>query len=303
MIRFLRAAAPLALLLAACKPEPAAVAPASRAERPAEGRPALWRVSDKDTTIYLLGTIHVLPTGFRWETGRIPAAIVGSERLILETVVPKDPAAVSNILLGMGQSPGLPPLLARVGPDKREALRSAIDRSGLPANVLDGLETWAAGFLLVATQLGALGLDGGNGVEEQLSARFEEGAKPIAGLETVREQLGFFDTLPEADQRAFLEGVVDKPEALRDQYEAMLAAWAKADLPAIARTFDEELEQTPRLRERLVTARNRAWAAAIARSMAEPGTWFIAVGAGHLTGAGSVPELLGKASVKVERVQ
>ena len=30
-----------------------------------EPAPAMWRLADADTTIYLLGTIHLLPEGFR----------------------------------------------------------------------------------------------------------------------------------------------------------------------------------------------------------------------------------------------
>ena len=33
----------------------------AEARAPEAGRPALWAVSDADTTIYLFGTVHVLP--------------------------------------------------------------------------------------------------------------------------------------------------------------------------------------------------------------------------------------------------
>src|SRR5438270_6875574 len=57
-------AAPLAALLAIASPAAAATAPA----RPAH--PALWAVSDADTTIYLFGTIHLLPEHYQWRTAK-----------------------------------------------------------------------------------------------------------------------------------------------------------------------------------------------------------------------------------------
>lgn len=42
-----------------------AQAPAATAAAPApkQVKPALWKVADEDTTIYLFGTIHALPKG------------------------------------------------------------------------------------------------------------------------------------------------------------------------------------------------------------------------------------------------
>ena len=83
----------------------------------------------------------------------------------------------------------------------------------------------------------------------------------------------------------------------------MLASWSQGDEAAIARSFDDELKETPRLKAVLVTQRNAHWADWIAARMAKPGTVLIAVGAGHLAGGGSVPNLLTAKGLKVERVE
>ena len=51
-----------------------------------------------------------------------------------------------------------------------------------------------------------------------------------------------------------------------------------------------------------VARRNARWADWVSARMAQPGTVFVAVGAGHLAGKGSVQALLGEKGLKVERV-
>ena len=55
-----------------------------RAGRAGEPRPALWLLADADTTIYLFGTVHILPPGFRWRSPAIDGAIRDADELVLE---------------------------------------------------------------------------------------------------------------------------------------------------------------------------------------------------------------------------
>ena len=83
----------------------------------------------------------------------------------------------------------------------------------------------------------------------------------------------------------------------------MIGAWGKGDTKAIAVTFDDELRLSPELTEVLLKRRNIAWADWIGKRMDMPGTVFVAVGAGHLAGEGSVDALLSAKGLKVARVQ
>ena len=65
--------------------------------------------------------------------------------------------------------------------------------------------------------------------------------KPVGQLETNAEQLGFFDALPEDAQRTLLVASLDQPEQVRQQFQEMLAAWARGDVNAIARTFNDDM--------------------------------------------------------------
>ncbi|MEO8547239.1 MAG: TraB/GumN family protein, partial [Sphingomicrobium sp.] len=81
----------------------------------AGGRPALWQVADRDTTVYLFGTIHLLPKDYHWRTVAFDKAVAGSQGLVVETIVDNaNPQALAAELAQLGFRDGLPPLATRV---------------------------------------------------------------------------------------------------------------------------------------------------------------------------------------------
>jgi uncharacterized protein YbaP (TraB family) len=281
----------------------ASIAPQA-ASAQAAAKPALWEVSDPDTTIYLLGTIHLLPSNYSWRGKAIDRAIARSDSLVVETIVDsKNPQALAAELARLGFSRDLPPLANRIHPAKRPLLQAAIVKSGVPPHVLDQMETWAAAFTLLGVQFKELGLHGEHGVEQTLREAFAAAGKPVGQLETNGEQLGFFDTLPQNAQRSLLEGAIETPNSMSADFAEMLRAWASGDVDAIARTFNQGFAESPELREALLRRRNANWSQWIARRMAGPGTTLIAVGAGHLAGPDSVQDMLQRGGYNVKRVQ
>jgi uncharacterized protein YbaP (TraB family) len=290
----------LRLLLAGLLPLAGSAVEAKPAKSP---RPAMWKVADADTTLYLFGTIHLLPKGQGWRTPAMDSALAGSDELVLEVANIDDMMAAAQAMAKLGFSPGLPPIAERVPEGKRAAMRSMIAESGYPEAVFDRLETWAAALSLMGVTFKRLGLDPSLGVEKQIGAPFRASGKTVTGLETVEQQLGYFDTLSEGAQRALLLSVVEDSADTRAQFRKMLEAWASGDLKGIARTFDDETQMSPELKAALMSRRNAAWADWLAKRMDRPGTAFVAVGAGHLVGEDSVQAMLKKKGIRAKRVQ
>jgi uncharacterized protein YbaP (TraB family) len=167
------------------------------------------------------------------------------------------------------------------------------------------MKTWAAALMLTGAALQQIGVDAAAspGVEPQLTALFRSADKPVDGLETAELQLGYFDKLPETAQRAFLVATLDAPAKAKADFQKMLTAWEKGDPAAIEKAFADDPEFTPALRDLLLRQRDRLWADALARRLEQPGTVFVAVGAGHLVGPDSVQRMLADKGLKVTRVQ
>jgi hypothetical protein len=266
--------------------------------------PALWEVSDPDTTIYLFGTIHLLPNGYQWESPKIEQAVQKSDQLYVETIVdPEHPQGILDALDALGNADGLPPLASRIAPAKRPLLEAAIAKTGIPRPMWDRMKTWSAAFRLLGLQYTELGLSGENGPELTLRNEFTAAGKKVGQLETNAEQLGFFNSLPASAQRSLLEGAIETPEVLRKEFDPMLAAWAKGDVHGIAITFNADLADTPELMNTLLKQRNANWKGWIERRLAGPGTVLLAVGAGHLAGSDSVVSMLQKDGYRVRRLQ
>ena len=277
---------------------------ASAAADAKAAKPAMWQVADKDTSIYLFGTVHLLPPGTQWRSAKFDKAANDAGTLVVETIIDeRNPAAFAAELARLSVRPGLPPLVARVAPDKQAALRAVIVKSGIPEIALNNMETWAAAFALLQLQFKELGVSGGDGVEQALKSAFTSAGKPIQQLETNSEQLGFFDTLPEKAQRELLEGAIESPALAKKQFDDMLAAWMSGDVNAIGRTFNSEFQNSPEMKEILLRRRNVNWSGWLERRMQQPGTVFVAFGAGHLAGDDSVVELLKRRGYRVKRVQ
>lgn len=263
-------------------------------------RPALWRATDGDTTIWLFGTIHLLPPGVRWNAGPVAQAIAQSDTLITE-IPEADPTAQAAAFLKLTRADEASPLAERVPPGERSALAAAVAAAGVPAATLDRMTTWGAALALTSGMARGLGATRAAAPEAALAAAFAR--KKRAALETFAGQLTLFAKLSEADQRQLLIAVVQSTRDAKSAFARLLAAWCAGDAAAIAATFDRAFRAAPGLQAALVTPRNRAWADELTHRAALPGTLFAAVGAGHLVGHDALPALLSARGFRVARVQ
>ena len=274
-------------------------APASvEALDPVKAPPAV--IKDADTTIYLFGSVHILKPGLGWFDDGVKTAFDSSDQLVLELVEP--PAAEVQALFGkfaMDQQGKT--LRSKMNDADRAVYDAAMGKLGIPAPAFDPFEPWAAGITMSLLAMQKSGFDPNSGVEKQLTAAAKVSNKPIAGLETMEFQLGVFDTLPEAEQIAFLIETAKTIDDVGSTTDKMVAMWASADTESLAQLMNEGLTSRT-LYDALLTNRNANWVKWISAQMKKPGVTFIAVGAGHLAGPTSVQALLPAYGLTATRV-
>ena len=268
---------------------------------PSEDRvaPAMWKVADEDTTIYLFGTVHALTDGTEWFAGPIEQAYAASDELVteiaLDNAAADGQAIASRAVLPQGQS-----LRELMAPDARARFEDALVSLGLPVTAMDRYKPWYAAMLLTLRQVGQQGFTSQSGAEATLAGRSD--GKRRSAFETVDDQVDLFDSLPQAAQLTLLDETVQAMNVAADTLRIMVDRWLAGDAAGLAVLMNNELAD-PVLHARLLTDRNARWAEWLDRRMEEPGTVFVAVGAGHLAGKGSVQDQLRKRGHKVRRVE
>ena len=127
--------------------------------------------------------------------------------------------------------------------------------------------------------------------------------KPIEALETIEQQLGYFDQLPEEQQRQMLSSVVEESGDARQAFENLFNAWITGDIEKIVTLSDSGILTDPKTRQYLLVARNLDWAEQLDKRLQSPGKSLVAVGAAHLVGPDAVQETLAKRGYKIEKIQ
>ncbi|MBX9815601.1 MAG: polysaccharide biosynthesis protein GumN [Proteobacteria bacterium SG_bin5] len=300
--------APLALALMLVAPARAQTPTAAPAPAPAatqDADPALWVVKDADTTIYLFGTVHVLKPGLSWFDEAVKKAFDDSKELVLE-LPDLDQAAIQQAVLARAPDKSGTPLSAKLPEAERPLYSKAIADYAAPVGltepVMDRFKPWFAAITLTQLPLAKLGYDPSSGAEKVLTAAAKAANKPISGLETIDQQLGYFDTLPEPQQIKFLELTLKELPKEGETLDKMVKQWAAGDPEALGATINEGLREQPEIGAVLLTERNKRWASWIADRMKQPGVVFVAVGAGHLAGKDSVQNQLTPYKITATRV-
>ena len=255
------------------------VVPATLAARPSFAvkpaaqravQPALWVLSDHDTTVYLFGTFHALDDRTDWFGRDVRAAFEGSDQLILETLVPTDPIDLTNAL---ARHSLIAPLV--VG-------QPVVSGAATPARIM------AAGRIA--------GMTVERGADMMLRQYASADGKPVGELESFDFQLAMLTGLPAAERVA---GPQPDP---RQMLLALRTAWRAGDSASFAAMLTTLEAQSPTTYQRLFVDRNNHWASWIARRMQQPGTVFVAVGTGHLIGRHSVQQQLSLRGYRATRI-
>ena len=267
----------------------------------ASALPPVWVVKGHDSTIVLFGSVHLLPPGTDWRPEALTQALAKADEVWFEA--PMDAAglqeatkdAVARGYLPQGQT--LRPLLSEAG---RKRLAAAAKLLGVPVEQFDPLRPWFAELLIQDGLFKVIGVDGSDGVEEQLWAGLAASAKRVT-LETPEQQIGFFADAPMKEQLASLEQTLkDVPNAKRD-YAKLLKAWLGSDIRGLDKEVLEPLKKSsPDLFDRVVSQRNARWVQALDERLKGKGQTVMVVGMGHLIGPGGVPARLRAQGVEVD---
>lgn len=253
----------------------------------------VWAVRGPHATVYLAGSVHLLPADDAGLPAAFDRAYRDSARLVMELdLAHVDSAEVSAWLLSHGALPPGTTLKSVLGAERYAQLAAAAAGVGLPVRLLDGQAPWVVALELADLDYVRLGLDPAQGVEEQLVRRAQDDGRPTAGLETLDEELGSLQGLSRADQLRLIDQTLDDLKEAPDEMHDVLSAWRAGDAQRLADLLSREYQSFPALYAPLVTARNAHWIGEIEQLLAGRENVLVVVGALHLVGEGGLLERL-----------
>ncbi|QNN47243.1 TraB/GumN family protein [Thermomonas brevis] len=295
---------PRLLALALC----ALLIPAAHADQPAQDgkRPLLWKVSDADNSVYLLGSFHLLKADDYPLPAEVDRAFDDSASLLFEVdpaamTAPESVAAMQKYMAyedGKTLSAVLPkPTLAKLG--------TLVSASGGSLQALEHSEPWAVNLGLVLGITQAMGFRPELGLDRKLMERAQDAGKPAAGLETVEDQMKAMDAVPYAEQAQGLEEFLDDPQKSIREMGDMHAWWRAGDVAKLDAEMRAEMaRKTPESYRLLDVERNQAWLPQVEKRLSDSkkDNTLVVVGALHLLGGDGLVEQLRAKGYTVERM-
>ena len=264
----------------------------------------LWRVDGAENSVYLLGSIHLLRAEDHPLPRAIDAAYADAEVLVMELDMDDlDPARTQAAFNSAGVMSDGTTLRELMGEEYYRAAEEAAAVIDVPLDMLASSEPWLAAMTVELMMLYRMGFDPMLGVEMTMTNRATADGKPIEGLETVEQQLGFLDGLPLEAQREMLLQTLLQGAEMTGSVDALIDAWRRGDTATLETELLQGIEEQADLHEALIVDRNRRWAETIATWLDDELDYLVVVGALHLVGDDGVPSLLGQAGYGIQQLK
>lgn len=253
--------------------------------------PAFYRISKGNEQHWLLGSIHAGKPSLYPLPDPVERAWQQSHALVMEVDMThisqaqwQEMGAITRLVDGKTLKDHLPIDLYR-----RTLI--AAGQNGLNESMLAPLRPWFAAITLTQAALERTGFRGEFGVDQHFAKRANDGGKPIVGLETLLEQLGYLASVGD-NQTLMLESTLDELPELEKGFTEVMAAWQNGDQATLINLLKEEMAP-PKLQawleQTLLAERNRNW---VKKWPSLPNESFIVVGALHLYGEHGLLALL-----------
>ena len=298
-----------AALFAGCAPSDGrrtaneAVAQRVNEARARNDGPAIWVAKDFDSTLYLFGTVHLLPDDLDWQRQDMRDAFSEAGTVFFEVDTSPERRVDGTVLtteLGL-RSDGTR-LSDRLDNFQKNVMEAAVNNGDLTIAALEGMQPWLASEYLTFAAAQNAGLSAELSADEALKSRAAREGKNIIYLESLETQIRASADLPEYLQIEILTETMERFNSLGQEATDIAEQWSIGGTDYLTETLIAPMKaRPPEIFNSLLRDRNRAWASTLTRFMEDSGTGFVAVGTAHLLGEQSLLSELREQGYSVQR--
>lgn len=263
----------------------------------------LWRIETGDSTVFLLGSVHLLQASDYPLPDALNKAYLDADSLLLEIDL-DDLSALHAARVIRNKATAAPGTSLRtlLGEDKYAEADRLARAASIELRRFESSEPWHVALEVTREAMLAAGYASHLGVDQHFAQRAMADGKPIEGLERFEQQIAFFDELPLELQSRLLLQALKEIGNYSGQLDALVTAWREGNTEELASELEESFVDYPKLREVLVNQRNNDWITPIEALTERPGTSLVIVGALHLVGEDSLIDLLAARGLQPRRV-
>jgi uncharacterized protein YbaP (TraB family) len=268
-------------------------------ERP--DRSFLWRVESPSTTVYLLGSVHLMQADAYPLSPAIEDAFDGARVLVFEVDLDQLTGAALK-LLAAGSLPEDQHLRDVVPDQIWELVESRLVELGMDVAGVQGMRPWLLAVSITSSELARAGYAGTAGVDLHFFERAKADGKRTIALESIDDQVGFFAGLSPEEDAAFLRYTLDELDTIIPMVDELMANWRSGNVAEVEALLIDAYREFADLFRRLVSDRNRNWLPQIEELLAGDEPAMVVVGALHLVGEQGLLELLRQRGYRVEQL-
>ncbi|HMG14351.1 MAG TPA: TraB/GumN family protein [Saprospiraceae bacterium] len=248
----------------------------------------LWRIEGNNLKkpSYLFGTIHIIPQKDYFEPKGMVESLEKSELYVGELNLTDSSAIGIEMMSNMAMKNDTTLDMLLSPQDYKKLDSFFVSKMGMGIEMFKALKP-----ILLSTML--LPMTSGEEVtsyEMELLKKANLKGIPMAGLESVSEQMSFIDQLPYSYQAKELMKVLEG-DVKDDDLTVLIEAYKSQNIDQLADEIKKQTQSSIAMESILLNDRNKNWIPKI-EDLIKKQSCFIAVGAGHLGGKEGVINLL-----------
>jgi uncharacterized protein len=269
-------------------------------------KPLLWKVSDADNSLYLLGSFHMLKDNDYPLAKSTDAAFEDAEQLYFEISSDEmnNPALGQKMAKAAVRTDGKT-LQSSVSEKTWKQFEAYTAERKLPAANFQNFEPWFVSLMMSVIEMQKIGLNPALGLDKHFMDRAVKANKPAKGLETGDSQIAMLDNMTPTEQEQQLQDMLDESANLKKELEELHETWRKGDDKTLFNKMALDMKkQYPELYQSINPTRNKAWMPKLEALLKDndKDDIMVIVGALHLIGEDGVVKMLSDKGYKVERI-
>ena len=270
-----------------------------RYEAGKDSKGAFWKVSDEDSTVYLLGSIHIADSSMYPLAKDILKAYDEADYLAVEANISNE-QEVASYMLEKAFYKDDNTLYKSVPKEVYDRFIEVIEPYGIKPEMYNKFKPWYAALLAQNLMYAENSLSGELGIDMVLLEK-AVGDKEILEIEGAKFQVDLFDSFSSDLQVEFLASSLaaddEVQEESMDTLNDMITCWKAGDIEGLEKLLksdDGESDTEKEFNEKLWSSRDTHMAEKVRSYLADPEgkTYLVVVGAGHMVGKVGIVEQL-----------